>query len=169
MLTARQERFCQEYVIDLNGTQAAIRAGYSKKTAVEQASQTLAILNVKVRIKELQAAIGNRLEITADMVVKELWALGIYNVQDLVTEENQIINIKQAERDLIKPVIGLKATTKVVTFDGTREETTTIDVKFADKRAALVDVGRHLGVFEKDNSQKKDDITVNINRASGKR
>ena len=81
MLNEKQERFCKEYVIDLNGKQAAIRAGYSEKTAEVQASQLLTILKVQERIKELQSGIGERLEITADMVVKELWALGVYNVK----------------------------------------------------------------------------------------
>ncbi len=53
-LTAKQERFCQEYVIDLNATQAAIRAGYSEKTAKEQGSRLLTNVNLQKRITKLQ-------------------------------------------------------------------------------------------------------------------
>lgn len=52
-LTAKQKRFCEEYVIDFNGKQAAIRTGYSPKTANEQASRLLTNVNVKKYISEL--------------------------------------------------------------------------------------------------------------------
>lgn len=54
-MTDKQERFCEEYMIDLNATQAAIRAGYSPKTANEQGSQLLAKLSIQNRIAQLQA------------------------------------------------------------------------------------------------------------------
>lgn len=53
-LTAKQEKFCNEYLIDLNATQAAIRAGYSEKTAKEQGCQNLTKLNISARIAELR-------------------------------------------------------------------------------------------------------------------
>ncbi len=68
-LTAKQERFCQEYVIDLNATQAAVRAGYSAKTANEQGCRLLANVSVKARIAELQHAAAKRNEVTVDTVV----------------------------------------------------------------------------------------------------
>lgn len=71
-LTDKQEKFCQEYLIDLNATQAAIRAGYSKKTANEQGAQNLAKLSVQARLKELQSARQERTEITQDYVLKTI-------------------------------------------------------------------------------------------------
>ncbi len=68
-LTPKQERFCQEYVADLNATQAAIRAGYSAKTANEQGSRLLAKVSVKAHIAELQQAAAKRNEVTVDTVV----------------------------------------------------------------------------------------------------
>lgn len=154
MLNEKQERFCKEYVIDLNGTQAAIRAGYSQETANEQASRLLTNVKVQQRVKELQDSIGKRLEITADMVVAELWALGVYNVKDFVDDDNTIRKLAELERDVVKPVTGIKVTEKTVHFEGGEETTVTTELKLADKRAALVDVGRHIGIFEKDNKQK---------------
>ena len=154
MLNEKQERFCKEYVIDLNGTQAAIRAGYSENTSQEQASRLLLNVMVQKRIEELKQGIGERLEITADMVVKELWALGVYNVKDFVKDDNTIAQLANLERDTVKPVTGIKVTEKTVHFDGGQEITVTTELKLADKRAALVDVGRHIGIFEKDNKQK---------------
>ena len=72
-LTAKQERFCQEYVVDCNGTQAAIRAGYSEPTAQEQSSRLLSNVMVQQRVAELQKRVANKLEITAEKVLQELW------------------------------------------------------------------------------------------------
>ena len=69
-LTDKQERFCQEYLIDLNGTQAAIRAGYSDSSAGQIAEQNLKKLEIQERIKVLQQQIALRLEISQDWVLK---------------------------------------------------------------------------------------------------
>jgi phage terminase small subunit len=70
-LTDKQEMFCKEYLIDLNATQAAIRAGYSERTANEQGCQNLAKLNIQERIAELKAGREERLQINADWVLNQ--------------------------------------------------------------------------------------------------
>ena len=70
-LTDKQEMFCKEYIIDLNATQAAIRAGYSEKTANEQGCQNLAKLNIQERIAELKEDREKRLVIDADWVLQQ--------------------------------------------------------------------------------------------------
>jgi phage terminase small subunit len=70
-LTAKQELFCLEYLIDLNATQAAIRAGYSEKTAKDIACENLAKPNLQSRIAELKAERVERTEINADWVLKQ--------------------------------------------------------------------------------------------------
>lgn len=75
-LTAKQEIFCREYIIDLNATQAAIRAGYSKKTANRIASENLSKLDIQKKIQELQQERAERTEITQDKVLKELAGIG---------------------------------------------------------------------------------------------
>jgi hypothetical protein len=74
-LNHKQERFCQEYLKDQNGTQAATRAGYSEKTANEQASRLLANVNIKARIAELMAPIAEAAGITLSEHLKSLKAL----------------------------------------------------------------------------------------------
>ena len=71
-LTPKQKRFCEEYIIDLNATQAAIRAGYSKKTAKEIGYENLTKLHVQDYIKELNSERQERTRITADQVLTEL-------------------------------------------------------------------------------------------------
>ncbi len=71
-LTPKQARFVEEYLLDLNATQAAIRAGYSAKTANEQGSQLLAKLSVRQAVAEAQAIRSKRTAITQDEVIQGL-------------------------------------------------------------------------------------------------
>src|SRR4051794_8476560 len=71
-ISPKQDRFCREYVVDLNGTQAAIRAGYSAKTANEQASRLLAKVNIQNRVKELQQKVAERVEVSAAQILAEI-------------------------------------------------------------------------------------------------
>jgi|SRR5580692_4980177 len=76
MLTSKQSRFVAEYLIDLNGKQAAIRAGYSAKTAEVQASQLLRIAKIQVALSAAIRARSWNTEVTADRVVAELAKIG---------------------------------------------------------------------------------------------
>lgn len=76
-LTDRQERFCREYIIDYNATDAAIRAGYSKKTAYSIGSENLKKPELLARVRELQTEQAERLCINADWVVMQL--VEVYN------------------------------------------------------------------------------------------
>src|SRR6266852_4654476 len=80
----RYERFAREYVVDLNGTRAAIAAGYSEATARVQASQLLAKLNVRKRVDQLLSQRASRLEVKADKVLEELARLAFTNMQDFI-------------------------------------------------------------------------------------
>lgn len=71
-LTAKQKRFVEEYLIDLNATQAAIRAGYSEKTARQIGEQNLSKLDIKSAIEEAQSKRAERTELTQDYVIREL-------------------------------------------------------------------------------------------------
>lgn len=94
-LNDKRERFCQEYVIDSNGTQAAIRAGYSPKTAQEQSSQLLSNLMVQQRVGELQAEKSAELGITAQGVAKRFLEIAgrAKSKHDLVNENRAMENL----------------------------------------------------------------------------
>lgn len=72
-LTAKQERFCREYLIDRNGTRAAIRAGYGEAGAGVAACRMLKKPNVLARVRELQTEEADRLSLSADAVLMEIW------------------------------------------------------------------------------------------------
>ncbi len=71
-MTPKQKRFVEEYLLDLNATQAATRAGYSAKTANEQGAQLLAKLSIRQAVAEAQAIRSKRTEITQDEVIQGL-------------------------------------------------------------------------------------------------
>ncbi len=100
-LSPRRERFCQEYIKDLNGTQAAIRAGYSPKTARVKASQLLVVPEVQDRVAELKAGVADRNEISVDEIVANL-----RESRRLAHEHKQVSAAVQAEAYVAK-VTGL--------------------------------------------------------------
>jgi phage terminase small subunit len=86
-LTLKQARFAEEYIVDLNGKRAAIRAGYSAKTAEVQASRLLRHAQVRAALKAAVQARSKRTQITADSVVTELAKLAFANLGDYLPEE----------------------------------------------------------------------------------
>ena len=72
LLTDKQRRFVEEYLIDLNATQAAIRAGYSAKTANREGSRLLSNVDIAAAISERQQAVSNKLELSAEWVLEKL-------------------------------------------------------------------------------------------------
>jgi phage terminase small subunit len=71
-ITTKQEAFCREYLLDLNGTQAAVRAGYSQRTANEQAARLLANVSVRSHIKKLMDERADRVGRSADDVLRDI-------------------------------------------------------------------------------------------------
>lgn len=155
MLSEKQKKFCREYQIDLNATQAAIRAGYSKKTANEQGARLLANVSIQAFMKTLIDAQVKRTEITADMVIKELAKVGFANLQDYVKAGFSIEDIQELERDHAAAIESIR-----VKQTGGDYPSTEINFKLHDKISALEKLGRHLGIFEKDNEQSKTDNNI---------
>ena len=84
-LTLKQERFVQEYLIEPNAAQAAIRAGYSAKTARVIGAQNLSKLNISAAIEKARTAHAVRAELNADMVIDELRKIAFANLADYVS------------------------------------------------------------------------------------
>lgn len=150
-ITDKQRRFCEEYLIDLNATQAAIRAGYSEATAAEQGSRLLINVNIQNYIQELKQNRSERLNITADMVLQELGKIGFSNVQDYLEGDLSVKDLTAIDRRKADAVSSIKKT--VTEFEGGSRET--VEFKLHDKLKALEMIGRHIGFFEKDNEQGK--------------
>ncbi len=156
-LTNKQQRFCEEYLIDLNATQSAIRAGYSKKTAYIIGHENLNKPNIEKYITKLMKKREDRTEITADMVIKELALLAFSDTGNLF-ENNSLKHISDLPSDVTRT---LQEVTSRVERTGSGEDTEYADiikVKSYDKKGALDSLGKHFGIFEKDNNQTKTEI-----------
>lgn len=149
-LNPRQRRFVQEYLIDLNATQAAIRAGYSADTAGAIGYENLTKPAIARAVESAQAERLARTELTGDMVIAELRKIGFANMQDYMgsTEDGDpFLDFSMLTRD---QAAALQEVTVEDYIEGRGESARAVKrVKFklGDKRAALVDIGKHLGLF----------------------
>ena len=141
MASEKQKRFIEEYLIDLNAKQAAIRAGYKPDNADVVGYQLLQKTSVKNAIEKAMAERSRRTGISQDRVLYELAKMAFVNISDVVDLDNASVKADAAEEDLaciqsvkIKP----------------NEFGTEREVKMYDKKASLELLGRHLGMF-KDN------------------
>lgn len=152
-LTAKQSRFVAEYLIDLNGTQAAVRAGYSPKTANEQAARLLANVSVQSALQAAMTRREIRTEITQDKVLRELAKIGFSDIRKAVKWGDSVAVLNEDSGEMVM-THGLALLASDAIDDETAsaiaevsESKQGLKVKFHDKRAALVDIGKHLGMF----------------------
>lgn len=154
-LTPKQQRFVAEYLVDLNGKQAAIRAGYSPKTAEAQAARLLSNVKVQDAVRDAMAKRERRTEVTADRVLRELAAIGFYDIADYA-EINGGSVILKATADIPRD--------KRAAIAGIKETQSGVEVKMADKLKALELIGRHLGMYA-----DKMDIRADVTMTDGDR
>lgn len=149
-LTDKQKRFCEEYLIDLNATAASIRAGYSKNTASEIGYENLTKPQIAKYIQSLQKDLSDRTKISAEMVINELAKIGFSDIKNYFEGDEAQKDITTLENKFTAAVSSIKVTES----SGKDWSKTTKEFKLHDKVKALEDLGKHLGVFEKDNKQK---------------
>jgi len=157
-LTEKQEKFCREYVKDFNGTQAAIRAGYSKNTANEQAPRLLVNVSVSNRISELTKKQAEKSEITAQMIIDEFKKIAFTSIAHL---HNTWITRKEFEDltdDQKAAIQEIKTRTRTEVINKTAYEIEEIQIKLYDKQRALENLGKHIGFYAEDNAQRKTGI-----------
>lgn len=156
-LTARQQRFIDEYLVDLNATQAAIRAGYSAKTARQIGEQNLSKVDIARAITEAKKAREVRIEITQDRVLKEAARLALFDPRKLFNDDGSPKGIHELDDDTAAAVAGIEVLEQ---FEGSGKERVFVGhlkkYRIADKNSALEKLFKHLGMFEKDNRQKND-------------
>ncbi len=152
-MTPKQQRFVEEYLVDLNATQAAIRAGYSAKGATVRGSELLANRNVANAISAGQKSRSKRLEIDADRVVQEFAKVGFANAGDYFDWGPDGITVRS--KDDLTP--EQQAAVAEVS-ETTTEHGGTIRVKLHNKLDALEKLGRHLGLFK-----DAPPVSVNVN------
>lgn len=143
-LTPKQQLFCEEYLCDLNATQAAIRAGYSKKTAKEIGAENLTKPAISEYLASRQQDRAKRTEITQDYVLK--------TIHETVERCRQVSPVLDRDGNQVM----------VETPDGQELPAFVFDAKNVLKGCELL--GKHLGIFEKDKAQRPTVIINSITR-----
>ncbi|CAA2108957.1 hypothetical protein MBUL_04450 (plasmid) [Methylobacterium bullatum] len=166
-LTDKQDRFVSEYLVDLNATQAAKRAGYSARTAAAIGAENLGKPEIQAAIAEAQARTRARLEITREQIAAEYAKLGFSNMADYMRvgeDGDPVLNFADLTRD---QAAALAEVTVEDFKDGRGEDARDVRrvrFKLSDKRASLDSLSRLLG-FEKIRHEHtgKDDAPLRLN------
>jgi phage terminase small subunit len=155
-LSPKQRLFVQEYIIDLNATQAAIRAGYSEKTAKEIGYENLTKPHIAEKVQEAMDLRSRRTEITADKVLVEIGKLAFSNSKNLYDDEGKLIPIQDLPVDVAASIQEI--TQKSL---GSDEDAVVFERKYktADKKSSLELLGKHLVLFT-DKIEHGGDLTV---------
>lgn len=138
-MTKKQKLFIEEYLIDLNATQAAIRAGYSPDTAGSIGNENLNKPEIRAHIDRAMAERSKRTGVNADRVIMELAKIAFVNAADVIDPETATIRADATAEDTAAIM-----SVKVKTFGDNGLER---EIKMADKLKALDMLGRHLGIF----------------------
>lgn len=145
-LTAKQQAFVNEYIVDLNATQAAIRAGYSEDAAGAIGAENLTKPEIAGAIQESLDLRSERTRITADRVLTEVAKLGFSNIRDIFTESGSLKNLASLPVEITAAIASVKVVTRK-TGDEESPVEYVHEIKMADKRASLELLGKHLKLF----------------------
>ena len=140
-LTPKQARFVQEYLIDLNATQAAIRAGYSSKAANREGARLLANVDIESAVQNAMAARATRTLVSQDLIIRELARVAFSDIRDLFDDNGKMLPMSKWPTDSAACISSLK--------DGVAGR----EIKMWDKMSALEKLMKHMGMFETDNAQ----------------
>lgn len=145
-LTGKQQRFVEEYLIDMNATQASIRAGYSEKTAGSIGTENLSKPVIAEALQKAHEERSKRTEITADMVLTELAKLAFFDIRGLYDDKGQMIPIHDLPAEVAAAIGGID-----ITYGRDKDsniiESETAKVKVIDKKGSLELIGRHLKMW----------------------
>lgn len=147
-MTPRQQRFVGEYLVDLNGTQAAIRAGYSPKTANPAASRLLANVTIREAIETAQAKRAARTEITQDRVLDELSLLAFSNLEHYsVSDTGDVALTEGAPVGAMRALQSIKRRITTRNRGEDSEVIREVEIRLWDKPGPLKLAGQHVGIL----------------------
>lgn len=158
-LTDKQEMFCREYLIDLNATQAAIRAGYSERTARSIGQRMLTNVDIEKRLSELKGDRNERVSVNADYVLDRLMQIDQLDVADILDENGDLLPVREWSKAWRTSVNAIEV---IQMSKGDMDiETFLKKVKLPDKLKNLELLGKHVDV-----QAFKDKIETDVNLSS---
>ncbi len=144
-LNPKQERFCQEYLVDLNATRAAIRAGYSPRTANEIGAENLAKPSIADRVAQLMAERQERTEVTQDEVVRELAFIAFSDTRHIEMDDHGRLQLApDAPQHAMRAVQSVKHKKRVEKGGDVVHEA---EYRLWSKNDALKTLAQHLGML----------------------
>lgn len=148
-ITAKQKAFVDEYLIDLNATQAAIRAGYSAANADKIGHELLGKTRVAEYLALRMKAREQRTEITQDRVLQEFAKLAFLDPRRFYNEKGGLIPVHELDADVAAALSSMEIVQQRAGMDadGNQAFEDVKKIKFIDKKGALDSVARHLGMF----------------------
>jgi phage terminase small subunit len=146
-LTPRQQRFVEEYLIDLNGAQAAIRAGYSSRTAKVIASQLLTKLNVRAALAAADTERRARTGVTPERVLKDIDTAANLDIALLFDQHGRLKPIHELPIEVRRAAESVKVVRRNLTAgDGTQEYV--FEVKLVSKSKMQELLAKHTGLVD---------------------
>lgn len=152
-LTDKQEQFCQQFLVDLNATQACIRAGYSEHTAKEIGYEHLTKPHIIERIAELKAKRAEKLEVTQDDILNHLNILRSSNIQEYIKFDDGKLTFKDF-KELTEE--------QLMCIESIKNTANGIELKLHGKEWTIEKISRHIGFYEVDNGQQNPDTNNQI-------
>lgn len=146
-LNDKQKRFVDEYLVDLNATKAAERAGYSKKTGYSHGQRLLKNVEIQKAIEKAQKNLSERTQITQERVLQEYAKIAFFDPKRMFNDDGTLKQISKLDDDVAAVIGGIDV---VVSYSGSGENKKpdyTKKIKMIDKKGALDSIARHLGMF----------------------
>lgn len=143
----QREKFCHEYLIDFNATQAAIRAGYAVKAAKSQGQRLLTFDDVKGRLAELAKDACKNADITKDKVLNEIVKLAFANIKNIFNERGQLKAISELPDDIAAMISSIEVVTQNVPNGESIDVQYVSKIKLWDKKGSLELLGKYLKLF----------------------
>jgi len=165
-LTPKQAAFVQEYLVDLCATQAAIRAGYSKKTANRIGPQNLSKLVIQVALKKAMDARAKETGVTAESVLRQCQYMSFADIRELFTEAGQLIDIRSLPDAIAAAVQSVEVVVRATgetDEDGNREVEHVHKIRLVDKRASLDMLFKHLGLYNDTSTTTPGGVHITMN------
>lgn len=163
-LNEKQRRFADEYLLSFNGTQSALKAGYSKKTAYSQANWLLKHPEVLNYLNSKKQKVDDKLNASLDRTLLELSRIAFSDLRKLFREDGSLIPIHELDADTAAAISGFDTEELYEFLNGEKNQIGLLKkVKRFDKNKAIEMLMKYHGAFEKDNKQQNKDITVTLN------
>ena len=147
-LSIKQRLFVSEYLVDRNGTQAAIRAGYSENSANEQAARLLANASIQSAINSGVVKIEQRNELKTDDIIRELYRIATFDIREMYDKSGEMLPLAEMPDTIAKCIVSFEC--EDITAgqgDDRRHIGISKKIKLADKTKALELLGKHLKMF----------------------